>query len=51
MSKDVIDGVYSLDLLDNGNLACGCNNRIEIWDLISFNLVKSLNITGPTPMG
>lgn len=46
VSKNVIGGVFSLELLDNGNLACGCNNRIEIWDLISFILVKSLTDSG-----
>ena len=50
-SINVTNGVYSLVLLDNRNLACGSIDRIEIWDLISFTRVKSLNITGPTPMG
>lgn len=45
-SNNVIGGVFSLELLDNGKLACGCDDRIEIWDLISFTLVKSLTVSG-----
>ena len=40
---NVATGVFSLDLLDNGNLACGTLNQIEIWDLSSFTRVGILS--------